>query len=130
MGETKVRDLRTLDRYRVSGKALWGWDGDGFCGAFLVPSPIDGGELVVIASSVEQCRREDQPLWDHLSVSRKNRCPNWQEMEHIVKMFGEDDETWMQLHVPASDHINIHPHVLHWWRPGEAEIPRPPGGHV
>jgi len=123
-----MRNLRLLDKYRISGKELWGHDGNEFCGAFLLPSPIDGGELVVIASSIEQSRREETPLWDHLSVSRKNRCPNYLEMEHVVRLFGSEDETWMQLHVPAPDHINIHPNVLHWWRPAPevGEIPRPP----
>ncbi len=41
-------------------------------------------------------------------------------------MFFEPDETCMQLHVPASDHINNHANVLHLWRPQLLEIPRPP----
>jgi len=55
--------------------------------------------------------------WDHVSISRQNRCPNWPEMEHIKRLFFRDDETAMQLHVPPSDHISIHPYCLHLWRP-------------
>ena len=40
------------------------------------------------------------------------------------------DEAAMQLHVPASDHINCHPYCLHWWRPIGQEIPRPPSWMV
>jgi hypothetical protein len=36
----------------------------------------------------------------------------------------------MQVHVPASEHINIHPYTLHLWRPLLLEIPRPPQGAV
>ena len=64
--------------------------------------------------------------WDHVSVSRKNRVPNWAEMEHVKRLFFEDDETAVQFHVPPSDHVNMHPYVLHLWRPQDVEIPRPP----
>ena len=117
-----MRDLRPLECYRLKTPEvlrLWGWYGDETCGAFLVPSEIDGGTLKVIASAAEG--------WDHVSVSRQNRCPNWPEMEQIKHLFFKDDETAMQLHVPPSDHINHHPYCLHLWRPLDQEIPRPPG---
>jgi hypothetical protein len=44
----------------------------------------------------------------------------------MKRLFFREDETAMQLHVPATDHINCHPHCLHLWRPTEVEIPRPP----
>lgn len=55
--------------------------------------------------------------WDHVSVSLQNRCPTWPEMDAVKKLFFKDTETVMQLHVPSSDHINIHPFCLHLWRP-------------
>ncbi len=67
--------------------------------------------------------------WEHVSVSHRDRCPTWEEMEAIARHFWPN-EAAMQLHVPASDHINVHPHCLHWWRPIDAEIPRPPGWMV
>lgn len=67
--------------------------------------------------------------WEHVSVSHRERCPTWEEMEAVAKHFWPDQAA-MQLHVPASDHINVHPHCLHWWRPIDAEIPRPPGWMV
>lgn len=96
---------------------IWGWVGDETAGMFIVPSPIDGKPIAVVASSSEG--------WDHVSASRPNRCPNWPEMEFIAGLFFEDDETAMQLHVPASDHVNNHPYCLHWWRPHSAQVPRP-----
>lgn len=120
-----MRDLRLLDQFRLTDKTTvgyFGWIGDGKNGAFEVPSPIDGGALRVVAS--------DGAGWEHVSVSRRNRCPNWPEMSHIKKLFFRDDETVMQLHVPVSDHVNDHPHCLHLWRPLSAEIPRPPSWMV
>jgi hypothetical protein len=117
-----MRDLRLLDALRETGSevmAHWGWAGDETCGMFWVKSPIDRADMKVIASSGMG--------WDHVSVSRSNRCPNWPEMEAVKRLFFKDEETAMQLHVPPSDHINVHPYCLHLWRPHDVEIPRPPG---
>jgi hypothetical protein len=117
-----MRNLRELDRFRLDARQTHGWSGDHTCGAFKLPSPIDGGSLTCIASCEEG--------WDHVSVSRANRCPNWIEMAAVKKAFFGDDETVMQLHVPVTEHINAHPHCLHLWRPQGIEIPRPPGWMV
>lgn len=116
-----MRDLRLLNANRIdtSGIEHFGrWSGDETCGAFVISSPTDGQPLRVIASSGLG--------WDHVSVSRTNRCPNWPEMEFVKHRFFEDGETAMQLHVPMSEHINNHPYCLHLWRPQNAVIPRPP----
>lgn len=120
-----MRNLRLLDQYRLTDGPvleLYGTAGDHTCGAFVVPSPIDGAPLMVIASAGEG--------WDHVSTSRQNRCPNWPEMDYIKRLFFLDDETAMQLHVPPADHINRHPYTLHLWRPLDQAIPRPPAEMV
>lgn len=119
-----MRDLHVLDRFRdVEGaKRVYGHPGDHGTGCFHVPSPIDGGDLLIVVS--------DGSSWDHVSVSRVNRCPNWPEMEHVRRLFFKPEETVMQLHVPDKDHINKHPFCLHLWRPQAIEIPRPPGWMV
>lgn len=120
-----MKNLHLLNAYRDTGpevRAHFGFLGDDTCGAFFVPSPTDKAPMRVIASSGEG--------WDHVSVSRRNRCPNWIEMEHVKRLFFRDDETAMQLHVPPSDHISCHPYCLHLWRPLDADIPRPPAEFV
>ena len=116
-----MEDLRILDRYRDTSArvvAMYGNTGDHTCGVFNVPSPIDGVRLHVVASAGGG--------WDHVSVSRPNRCPNWPELECVKRLFFKADETAMQLHVPWAAHINRHPYCLHLWRPHHVEIPRPP----
>ena len=116
-----MRNLHDLDRFRDSSPDVirhYGWAGDDTCGVFILTSPIDGGLMRVIASCGEG--------WDHVSVSRRNRCPNWPEMAHVKSLFFGEHETVMQLHVPDSDHINLHPNCLHLWRPQDRDIPRPP----
>jgi hypothetical protein len=116
-----MRDLRLLDAFRIQSPihaAIEPGPHESE-GAFLIPSKVDGQQLVVIASTGLG--------WDHVSVSRRNRCPNWAEMEQVKRLFFRDDETAMQLHVPPSDHVNLAPTCLHLWRPNDGrEIPRPP----
>lgn len=59
--------------------------------------------------------------WDHASVSLPTRTPTWAELEYVRRAFFVDDETVMQLHVPASDHVNRHEFCLHLWRPQSNE---------
>jgi hypothetical protein len=114
-----MRNLYLLDQYRA-----WAWErrmggpGDDRGGAFIVPSEVDRRPLRIVASNGEG--------WDHVSVSRADRCPTWAEMEQVKRLFFAEGETAMQLHVPSSDHVNNHPYCLHLWRPHDAPIPRPP----
>jgi hypothetical protein len=103
-------------------RAHFGCAGDETCGLFILNGTNFKRALRVIASSGEG--------WDHVSVSLPERCPTWAEMEQVKRLFFRDDETAMQLHVPPTDHISIHPFCLHLWRPHGAEIPRPPGWMV
>jgi len=92
--------------------------GDDKCGSFEVASPIDGVQMNIIASS--------DGGWEHISVSRRNRIPNWIEMQHVKEMFFQENETVLQFHVPKNDHINIHDNCLHLWRSTEFEHMLPP----
>jgi hypothetical protein len=116
MGNGLMRDLNELNKYRITDPSTWA--GDGTCGAFLIPSQLKGRPLRVIASADE--------VWDHVSVSLEHRIPYWSEMSMIHRMFFKEDEVAMQLHVPVSEHINNHPHVLHLWRSHTQPIPMPP----
>ena len=90
-------------------------------GLFRVPS--FSGTLLIIASAGDA--NPDIP-WEHVSVSLPNRCPTWEEMDAVKRLFWADDEAVMQLHPPRSMWVNRHPHCLHLWRPTTQEIPLPP----
>lgn len=90
-----------VERFRSSGPANASY------GGFVLM--CRGNRLRVIAS--------DGLGWDHVSVSRPDRCPTWDEMAFVKKQFFHADETVMQLHVPEAAHINCHPFCLHLWRP-------------
>lgn len=107
----RVKDPELLRHYG-------GWAGDETCGAFTLPSPVDGRDLRIVASSGEG--------WDHVSISREDRCPDWEEMSHVKRLFFKKAETALQYHVPEKDHVNCHPFCLHLWRPHFHSFPRPP----
>lgn len=120
-----MRNLNELNRYRHTAAELQfsGRRGDALAGIFVVPSPIDKQDLRVIAAAGAG--------WEHVSVSRSSRCPNWPEMEHVKRLFFSDDEVCMQLHVAVTEHISHHPYCLHIWRPIDGrEIPLPPAWMV
>lgn len=115
-----MQDLTTLNPYRAHDleMSIYRQAGNDKNGMFLIPSAADGADLRVIATTGAG--------WDHVSVSRDNRCPTWAEMEQIAALCFRDGEAAMQLHVPAIDHVNLHPYCLHWWRPTNGKLPRPP----
>ena len=109
-------------RQRKLERRIFGGDGGAGEGLFFIKSPIDREILRIIASSGMG--------WDHVSVSRADRTPIWDEMDRVARLFFEDHEAAMQLHVPPIDHINLHPYTLHIWRPQDVDIPRPPSNMV
>lgn len=91
-------------------------------GFFEIPGPCGQALKVIVSNAIPA----EGIQWEHVSVSLRNRCPNWQEMHHIKQIFWGDDEAVMQLHPPKKDYVNCHPHCLHLWRPVHVEIPMPP----
>jgi hypothetical protein len=120
-----MKNLALLDHFRLRGPEivrLYGSDGDGTCGVFGIPSCIDGRPLLVIASSGDG--------WDHVSVSRRSRCPSWPEMEQVRRLLFLPEEAVMQYHAPIDEYIDGSVHgcltCLHLWRPHGVAIPKPP----
>jgi len=64
--------------------------------------------------------------WDHASVSLADRTPVWEELEFVKRLLFKPDEVAIQFHVPADDHINVHPYTLHLWRSHRQRIRLPP----
>jgi hypothetical protein len=65
-------------------------------------------------------------VWEHVSVSRPDRCPTWDEMCRVKRLFWEPDECVVQFHPPESEYVNVHRHCLHLWKPVGVEVVLPP----
>jgi hypothetical protein len=69
------------------------------------------GIAVILSGATEQ----DGKRWLHLSLSRKSRLPTWEDMRLVKNLFLGRERLALQVLVPESRWINIHPYVLHLW---------------
>lgn len=93
--------------------AHYGSAGNELCGCFHLR---DG--LWAIASAGDG--------WDHVSVSHQRRCPTWEEMVYVRRLFFKPDEWVVEYHPPESKNISLHQFCLHLWRPQLVTLPIPP----
>ena len=64
--------------------------------------------------------------WDHVSVSRSERTPTWEEMCFVKNAFWDPEDTVLQIHPPKSKYVNNHPFCLHLWRSQRDGFKLPP----
>jgi hypothetical protein len=78
-----------------------------------------------------RCQVSDGLGWEHVSVSvghersDPSRCPTWEEMCWIKDLFWDKSDTVIQYHPAEENYVNMHPYVLHLWRPVNNELPLP-----
>ena len=94
-------------------------DSYGLTGAFRITGPTPIRQELVIMCGIGEG-------WEHVSVSLKNRCPNWTEMSYVKDLFWNEDECVVQFHPPKSEYVNCHPFCLHLWKPINVNIATPP----
>jgi len=82
----------------------------GLTGMFILDPPDNESVLQVIAS--------DGMGWDHVSVSvyEEERCPTWEEMDWVKRLFWDDNEHVVQFHINNGLKVNNHAYCLHLWR--------------
>lgn len=108
--------MKTPNQYRVRTGPMGSDDSIGNNGFFLIP--YQSFELTVVAS--------DGMGWEHVSVSLRNRCPNWEEMCFIKDLFWGEEECVIQFHPAKSEYVNNHKNCLHLWKPQGFSIQTPP----
>lgn len=54
-------------------------------------------------------------IWIHVSFSRRNRTPTYEDMTLIRKAFFPKDRVVAQVFPPTDEHVNVHQHCLHLW---------------
>lgn len=110
--------FRVPNKYRKEKAGVLSSDSSfGNNGVFVIPG-MNNMDLMCIAS--------DGQGWEHVSVSLKNRCPNWPEMCQVKDLFWGEEDCVIQFHPPKSEYVNCHPNCLHLWRPTNKKILRPP----
>lgn len=104
------------DKLRIATGRLSSTCKDGNNGAFEI-TLRHSQKFLVIAS--------DGMGWEHVSVSRRDRCPTWEEMCQIKGIFWDGADCIVQYHPPESEYVNNHPYCLHLWRPMDVALPMP-----
>ena len=85
-------------------------------GYFPVPNPaglaLQHQRGVRVIVTIEE---HDSKNWVHVSCSRSDRLPDWEDIMFVKDTtVGRDAEAYQVL--PAkSKHVNLHPNVLHMW---------------
>lgn len=111
-----MRDTKDLpNEHRIKSLDFFSDESYGNNGAFILS--YRNYDFKVIIS--------DDMGWEHVSVSLKNRCPNWPEMCYFKKMFFKDEECVVQFHPPESEYVNDNNHCLHMWRSINKKFPMP-----
>lgn len=62
--------------------------------------------------------------WLHISCSRENRIPSWDDMKFVKETFARD-KLAVQVFPPPEEYVNEHPFCLHLWVPLTGERPLP-----
>jgi hypothetical protein len=93
----------------LPGKLPSGWE--------LIETRDDGGRWlnrkdlrIVIASFAIEA---DGRLWLHTSLSRRGRIPSYEDLVYLKRHWIGDDRKAVMVLPKRSEHVNIHPYVLH-----------------
>jgi hypothetical protein len=118
----KVPD--TLEKGRVTTGPWASRPELGFNGFFRAQTPKGAWLLMMISDGMG---------WEHVSIEVeipmpgiKQRDPTWEEMCWVKYLVWREDEVVVQYHPAEDQYVNIHPHVLHLWRPIKQKILTPP----
>lgn len=114
-----MKNLKELDQFREKHPF---WPQTETSGAFKVM--VKQRSFLVLASIDNS---GEDGMWEHISVTPKNqkRCPTWDEMCAIKKMFFEPEEECVEFHPKESEYVNHSEYCLHIWRPASGKINSP-----
>lgn len=84
-------------------------------GYTAIMSKLDGmafrkGSMIVIVSIAEE---RDGETWLHVSVSRPNKYPTYEELKRVKEIFVGADRDAIQIFPKKRDHVNIHNYCFH-----------------
>lgn len=79
-----------------------------------------GINVIVSTASMPDSRE-----WMHISVSRNDRLPSFDDLKFVKSIFAGDNRYAYQVFAPVEKHVNIHNFCLHLWVPLTGELPLP-----
>lgn len=85
--------------------------------AAVIFASRDGLRVII---TLDDC--EDKGLWLHVSVSRHDRYPTWEEIKDTKDAFIGRDKLAVQFLPAAKDYVNIHQNCFHLWHVLDKDI--------
>jgi hypothetical protein len=79
-------------------------------GPAAVFKSLDGLAVLISAK-----RERDSKRWLHVSASRQNRIPSWEDLREIKLLFIGAEKLAVQVLPRQSEYVNVNPCVLHLW---------------
>lgn len=83
----------------------------------IVAKAFRKGPLCVLFSSENHGRK----MVRHVSVSRVDRNPSWEEIKEVRAAFFEPRHYVAQFLPPASEYVNVHSFCFHLWAKANGE---------
>lgn len=87
-------------------------------GAFLTLSAWFSADGLAVAASLDPLPHltiKSKPRFLHLSISRNDRLPSWDEMVAVAETIAGADLDMAMIKPRRSDYVNEHEFCLHWW---------------
>lgn len=75
--------------------------------------------LRVIVSGMTEL---DGRHWLHASVSRRGRLPSYDDLKAVKALFIGRERKAIQVFAADSEHVNLHPFVLHLWHCASGDV--------
>lgn len=60
-------------------------------------------------------RERDGRFWMHVSFSRPQRMPSYDDMVYVKRHWIGEDQKAIMIGPPREEHVNVHEFCLHWW---------------
>jgi len=71
---------------------------------------VDGLRVLTSVAMESDCQ-----FWLHVSCSRTNQLPSYDDLKRVKAVFIGDDRKAIEVHPPRREHVNINPFVRHLW---------------
>lgn len=87
-------------------------------GATLVLSAWHSADGLAVAASLDPLPHlhiKSKSRFLHISISRDDRYPSWDEMVAVVEAIAGPDLDMAMIKPRRSDYVTPHPNCFHWW---------------
>lgn len=83
--------------------------------SFSVWMRVDGFKVLASLDPLPHLTIKSKSRFLHISISRPDRYPDWDEMVEVVEMIAGPDLDMAMIKPRRADYVSPHPNCFHWW---------------